>query len=145
VKYYYKLPFDAQALIEKQKHPLCSIKDSVAQNINLIIKTHLKEYRYDDSYGCLIWNKDYSTVTSVSKWKDELISVIQSSIEINEKRINKVEVKLDLEEAEILEKFKDQPLRLKHKITIGINGIIKDLNEPFEHYEYLFFSPLSIA
>jgi hypothetical protein len=145
VKYYYNIPFDTKVLIEKQKHSLCEIKESVQMHINLIIKTHFKEYRYNNTFGCFIWNQDYSTVTSISKWFDELASSIQCSIENNETRINKVEVKLGLEEAEVFARFKDQPLRLKHKLTIEIRGIIKHLNEPFEHFEYLFFSPLSIA
>lgn len=145
MKYYYNIPFDTKVLIEKQKHSLCEIKESVQMHINLIIKTHFKEYRYNNTFGCFIWNQDYSTVTSISKWFDELASSIQCSIENNETRINKVEVKLGLEEAEVFARFKDQPLRLKHKLTIEIRGIIKHLNEPFEHFEYLFFSPLSIA
>lgn len=144
VKYYYSIPFDAKALLEKKKHPLCEIKDSVQMNINLIIKTHFRECRYNSSYGCFIWSKDYSSITNISKWIDELNSSILSSIEKNESRVNKVEVKLELEEAEISERFRNQPLRLKHKITINIKGIIKHLNEPFEYLEYLFFSPLSI-
>jgi phage baseplate assembly protein W len=145
VKYYYTVPFDTHALIEKQKHPLCSLRDSVEQNINLIIKTHLKEYRFDDNYGCLIWNKDYSTVTNVSNWKDELKSLMLSAIEKNEPRIVKLKIDLSMEEVEFTDKFRDFPLKLKNKITIHIAGIVKHLNEPFEHLEYLFFSPLSIG
>jgi len=145
VKYYYTIPFDTKALVEKKKHPLCEIKESVQMNINLILKTHFHECRYNSSYGCFIWNKDYSSVTNLSTWIDELRSSILSAIEKNETRINKVEVKLNLEKAEVFEEFKAQPLRLKHKITIGIKGVIKHLNEPFEQFEYLFFSPLSIG
>jgi len=46
---------------------------------------------------------------------------------------------------EVFEKFKGQPLRLKHKLTIEIKGVITHLNEPFAQYEFLFFSPLSVA
>ena len=114
-------------------------------NINLIIKTHYGENRYDNTYCCLIWNKDYSTITNVSQWKDELKSHMISSIEKNEPRIENVKINLTLEDAEISEKFRDQPVRLKKKIAIQMSGIIKHLNEPFEHYEYLFFSPLSVG
>ena len=114
-------------------------------NVNLIIRTHTGENRYDSSYGCLIWNKDYSTITDVSKWKDELKAHIAASIEKNEPRINEIKVKLNIEDAELSEKFRDHPIKLKKKIAIQISGIIKHLNEPFEYYEYLFFSPLSIG
>lgn len=114
-------------------------------NINLIIKTHFRECRFNSSYGCFIWNKDYSTVTNVTKWKDELKSLLFDSIEKNEPRIDNIKVNLEMEEAEIWERLKDQPLKLKHKLTISITGKIKHLNEPFEHFEYLFFSPLSVG
>ncbi len=145
MKYYYSLPFDTKTIIEKQKHPLCEVKESIRMNINLIIKTHFRECRFNSSYGCFIWNKDYSTVTNVTKWKDELKSLLFDSIEKNEPRIDNIKVNLEMEEAEIWERLKDQPLKLKHKLTISITGKIKHLNEPFEHFEYLFFSPLSVG
>ena len=145
MKNYYSIPFNTKSLIEKQKHPLCDLKESVQININLIIRTHFYEYRYDSSYGCLIWNKDYSTVTNVSHWKDELKDLMLYSIKKNEIRISNVKVNLSMEDAELSEQLKKQPLKFKKRITIRITGIINFLNEPFEHFEYLFFSPLSIG
>jgi hypothetical protein len=111
----------------------------------MIIKTHFCEYRYNQMYGCFIWNQDYSTVANISEWLDELQNSILSSVELNEPRISNLEIKIDLEEAEFFERFKGQPLRLKHKLTIEIKGVLTYLNELFEHYEFLFFSPLSVA
>jgi len=145
VKYYYTFPLDTGGLIEKQPHRLCDLKDSIRMNIDLIIKTHYNENRFNREYGCLIWNKDYSTITNVADWKDEMKSLMLHSIEQNEPRLKDVKLNLDMEDAEIMEKYRDQPLRLKKKITIQISGIIKHLNEPFQHYEFLFFSPLSIG
>jgi len=142
---YYTIPFNVKELIEKQKHPKCGLKESVLMNIHLIIRTHFKEYRYDSSYGCLIWNKDYSTVTNVSQWKDELKELMLASIQVHEARIRNVKINLSVEDAEFSDQLKKQPSKSKKKITIQISGIIAFLNEPFEHFEYLFFSPLSIA
>lgn len=114
-------------------------------NIHLIIRTQHNEYRYDSTYGCMIWNKDYSTVTNVSHWKDELKEFMLSSIEKNETRIGKIKVDLDMEDAEISDQLKKHPQKLKKRITIRIRGTIKSINEPFEHFEHLFFSPLSIG
>ena len=114
-------------------------------NINLIIKTHCNENRYDSRYGCLIWHKDYSTVTNMSNWKDELKSFMSDAIAVNEPRLEDIKVNLDMEDAEFSDRYRDQPVRLKKKITIQIKGVIKHLNETFEHIEYLFFSPLSIG
>jgi predicted component of type VI protein secretion system len=145
VKDYYSIPFDAQALIDKQKHSLCELSESIQMNIHLIMRTHLKECRYDHTYGCMIWNKDYSTVTNVSQWKDELKELMLTSIEKNETRIGNVKVKLNMEDAEFSEQLKKHPIKLKKRITIQITGVITSLNEPFDHFEHLFFSPLSIG
>ena len=145
MKQYYCIPINANALIEKKHHSLCEIRESVKMNINMIIKTHFCEYRFNQNYGCFIWNQDYSTVANISEWLDELQNSILSSIELNEPRISNIEIKIDLEEAEFFERFKGQPLRLKHKLTIEVKGVITYLNELFEHYEFLFFSPLSVA
>jgi predicted component of type VI protein secretion system len=145
LKQYYCVPFNANALIEKKQHSLCEIRESVQMNVNMIIKTHFCEYRFNHNYGCFIWNQDYSTVANISEWLDELQNSILSSIELNEPRISKIEIKIDLEEAEFFERFKGQPLRLKHKLTIEVKGVVTYLNELFEHYEFLFFSPLSVA
>ena len=114
-------------------------------NINLIIKTHYNENHFDRSYGCLIWNIDYDTITNISKWKDEMKLHLTNSIENNEPRLDTIKIALNLEDTEISEKFRDQPLKLKKKITILISGTIRHLNEPFEHIEYLYFSPLSVG
>jgi phage baseplate assembly protein W len=145
VKSFYSIPLEAGLLIDKKKHPQCNIRESIRMNINIIVKTQFREYRYNQTYGCYIWNQDYSTVTNISKWLDELQSSVITSIEMNEPRISKTEVKIDLEQAEIFERYKGQPLRLKHKLTIEIRAVITHLNEPFEHMEFLYFSPLSVA
>ncbi|HBE42303.1 MAG TPA: hypothetical protein DDW27_14060 [Bacteroidales bacterium] len=145
MRYYYTIPLDTKSLTEKKPHKLCDLKDSIRMNINLIIKTHFNEYRFNREYGCFIWNKDYSTITNVADWKDELKSLMLQSIELNEPRLKNIKINLDMEEAEIMEKYRDQPLKLKKKINIMISGIIRHLNEPFEHYEFLFFSPLSVG
>ena len=145
MKNYYTLPFDAGSLMEKKRHPAWEIKESIQINVNLILKTHLHEYRFDSSYGCMIWNKDFDSVSNVTRWLTELKSSILVSVEKNESRLSDIGVDLSIEAAKIPEKFKNQPLRMRHRITIKITGKIKHLNEPFEHFEYLFFSPLSIG
>jgi predicted component of type VI protein secretion system len=144
LKNYYTIPFDSQLLVEKKRHPLCEVKESVQMNINLIVGTHFGECKYNSSYGCYIWNKDYSTVTDVSDWKDELKKLLTSSIIENEPRLDNINVKLGLEEANSLQKIDPGSPKIKHKIIIEITGVIRELNEPFEHVEFLYFSPLSI-
>lgn len=145
MKDFLTIPFNTGSIVEKKMHQRCELVESVQMNIHLIIRTHLNECRYDSTYGCLIWTKDYSTVTNVSFWKDELKEFIISAIEKFETRISKVKVDLKMEDAKISDQYKQQPQKLKKRITIDIKGTIKLINEPFVHYEHLFFSPLSIG
>jgi len=144
LEYHYSLPFRPHLIIQKKRHPLCDLYLSIKQNINIIIKTQHGESRYDNEFGCFIWNKDYTTVTKVSQWQNELKSFMKGAIVKYEKRLKNVDVALKMDDIEISERFRDQPLKFKKRIVIEIHGTIHHLNEPFEHFEYLYFSPLSI-
>ena len=103
MKDYYTIPINTQALIDRKRHPQCELSESIQKNIHLIIRTHYKEYRYDPAYGCMIWTKDYSTVTNVTHWKDELKELMIQSIKKNETRISKLKIDLTLEDVELSE------------------------------------------
>ena len=60
INHYYQLPINFKTLMSTNSAlPTCDLKQSIAQNIFLIITTKYKENRYDESYGCEIWNMDF--------------------------------------------------------------------------------------
>ncbi len=142
---YYTAPLRFTDLIKAKPHPQCSLKDSIAQHINLLLRTHLGDYRYDAGYGCLIWQKDYHTIRSIYQWKAELMDGFRTTLATYEKRLRQLEVNVDLDELKIVDPNTQKLLELRKRITITVEGIIALTNEPFTHSEQIFFSPLSLS
>ena len=144
MKDYYNIPVNAGLLIEKTKHPKCDIRESVQfKYLNMIIRTRFREYRFDPMYRCFICGTRITAQLQIfQNGSMNCKTRFSRQSERNEPRISKTEIKIDLEEAEIFERYKGQPLRLKHKLTIEIRAIITHLNEPFEHLEFMFFQSI---
>lgn len=142
---YYKIPLNTQSLASKQRHPLLEASDAIKQHVHLILRTHYKEYRYDNNYGCFVWDKDYETIRSVSKWKKDLHLSILEALERNEKRLSSIRVDLEVDEPKVIDPKTKKPIKLRKRITIIISGVISRTNERFQHTEYIFFSPLSLS
>ena len=142
---YYQLPLQFDTIIQKKRHNLCSLEDSVRQHIHLIIKTHYHEYRFDANYGCYIWDKDFDNIQSVSKWKDELEDLVLQSLNAYEKRLDNIHVDVQIDEPETGNVRTNPSTRHRTRITIHMQGTIKKTNQSFQHIEHMFFSPLSLA
>lgn len=142
---YYHLPLNFNGLIQKNRLALCSLEDSIRQHIHLIIKTHYHEYRFDPNYGCYIWDKDFDNIQSVSKWKDELEDLVLQSLNAYEKRLSNIQLTITVDEPETLDPRTQQMVRHRKRITILTQGVVKKTNQPLQHTEYMFFSPLSLA
>ncbi len=131
--------------MSKQRHPVCNLEDSVEQQIHLILKTHFTEYRYDGQFGCYVWDKDFDNILSVSRWKDELEDLVFKSLLNYEKRLKQIKVLIEVDEPVLFDPKTNKQINYKKRIIIKISGIIKMINQPFSHTEYMFFSPLSLA
>jgi phage baseplate assembly protein W len=142
---YYKIPLNATAIIHKQRHSLLEASDAIKEHIHLILRTHYQECRFDNDYGCFVWDKDYETIRSVSKWKKELHLSILEALERNENRLSSIRVDLDVDEPKVIDPKTKKPIKLRKRITIIISGTISRTNERFQHTEYIFFSPLSLS
>ncbi|MEM6844145.1 MAG: GPW/gp25 family protein [Bacteroidota bacterium] len=142
---YYQLPLSFTDLLEKKRLALCSLEGSIRQHIHLVIKTHYHEYRFDASYGCYVWDKDFDNIQSVSKWKDELEDLVLQSLNAYERRLAKIQVSIKVDEPETLDPKTQKIIRHRKRITIQTRGIVKKTNQSLSHTEYMFFSPLSLA
>ncbi len=146
VRPFYTLILDCQKITQQQRHPVCELEASIREHIHLILKTHTEEYRYDDAYGCTIWDQDFLNIHSVNKWRTSLEKMILQALTQYEQRLSHLDIRLDLDtsgqEDPALAK---KNARLKRRITITVSGKTKETNRPFLHTEHIFFSPLSIA
>lgn len=142
---YYTLPLNCRKIIRKERQPICSLAESIRQHIHLILRTHLREYRFDPEFGCIVWDKDFETIRSVSKWKGELVEAFSKAVKKYEKRLLQVQVIIDLDDLKVVDPQTRKIRELRKRITIHIGGTMGQTNEPFQHTEYIFFSPLSLT
>lgn len=136
---FYKLPLRFDTVVQKKQHETCSLMDSIAQNLHLIISTYRGEAAYDSEYGCSIWDEEFKTQLNI-RWKEEVRQSVIDAIEKFEKRLKVSDVRVDLQEHETRN---DKTLSVRRKVVLSISGTIKKTNENFKFYKSLFISPLS--
>lgn len=137
---FYTLPLRIDDILNNKQHPLCALPQSIAQNIYLIITSHFGESYYDNSYGCLIWEKDFEVMPN-TKWIDYIEPALIESIQKSERRLSSIDVKVQVSEFEFKSK---KGTRAKKRIHIHVKGIISKTNESFQFTEQIYISPLSL-
>ena len=137
---YYALPLRLDEVLQHKPHPTCSLPQSIAQNLYLMLTTHFAESRFDETFGCSLWDEDF-TNQSTSRWKDDIRQSIETSILAHEKRLTQVRVRVDLTDQEM--QLGRTNRRVKRRLTIWIDGLLTRTNEQFSFQRSLFLAPLS--
>ncbi len=142
-QHYYKLPLNFENLITKNKELEPSSKgESIAAHVYLIITSKFGESRFDETYGCEIWDFDFVNVTNQSNWKSKIIQSVENSIANHEKRLMNVKVSLDIREEEV-PSASTGVVNVKKGVKISVVASLQETNEPFTFAQKMFLSPLS--
>ena len=134
-----QIPLQA-GLVTRQK-PLkrCSLEESVAGMMRLITLTRFGENKQDESFGNELWEYDFETIDNIQAFKEKLSDSVCQAITQHEKRLSAIRVNIGFEQ--VLTTIYSR--RVRQKIQIGIEGILRKTNEPFTHNEVFFMGPLS--
>lgn len=140
----YQMPLRFDVLMERNKElPECNLGTSIAQNIFLIISSKYNEHRFDPSYGCEIWEKDFELITNPIKWQEEVNRSMVSSLSQHEVRLDRIAV-----DTVVTEQPHYNPATrvhsIKKKIIVNVRGTIRATGEPFAYSPQLFISPISV-
>lgn len=141
VKHYYKLPLKASALVSKQEHPVCNLKESIGHYIHLINTTYFGECTFDDTIGCVIWDVDFDNLKSTNRLRSVMVDSLKESLQLHETRLEQIRVDLKIKQEEII--APNISNRIKKRIDLTIRGRIKKTNESFTYNEYFYIGPLS--
>ena len=141
---YYTQPLNFSLLMQGKEHPSCTLKDSIAQRIHLILITNLNECRYDKDFGNLIWEHDFENIANINAWKDTMAKAVKEAVVKFEKRLFNIKTTLTLTEEEFIDKEKKSLKKVKKKVEIKIQANLKKTNEQFFFQELLYVSPLWI-
>lgn len=138
---FYSLPLTFAGVMLKKEHLICSLQQSVAQHLHLIITTAFGELPADENFGCSIWEHDFDNITSAHKIKEFIRESLQNSIEHYEKRLANVRIDLLISQEELAQSI--HGASVKKKITITITGLLQSTNEKFIYEDSFFTGPLS--
>lgn len=137
---YYKLPIDFENLIKKKELVRMTLESSIEQYVFMLMTTCFGECKFDEKYGCEIWDSDFDLLRDDNDLKNYIIKSLKETLHQYERRI-------DLEEIEVIVREQDfgshQKKRIKKKIIIHINGTILETNGSYSFQKYFFVSPLS--
>lgn len=137
---YYKLPLDFSRILKKQDIPVCTLEESVAQHIQLLITTILGENKDDPEYGCLLWDADFDIRASNNEVREQVENSVRNAILRYEKRLTRTRVMAAVNQEELT----DTPGRkMKKKIRVTVEGVLAKNNNPFQYSCHFFVSPLS--
>jgi len=139
---YYSLPLKFGDIIQKKDIPRCSLMQSVAQNIHLVLTSRYGENRNDPSYGCSIWEEEFDVLMNFNSWKDRLAASIRSSLLAHEKRINNCRVNVHIHQEEMGD-VAIKAYRVKRKVDITITCNLVKTNEACSFYDSFYIGPIS--
>ncbi len=126
-------------IVQKERQPVCSLKDSIAQNLHLIICSYRGEAAYSDEFGCSLWDEEFN-IQQNPRWRDELCDSIRRAVVRFEPRLLLPEVKASMEE---LNELIGKNLRVRRCLHIGIDGVIRKTNEEFHFRDTIYISPVA--
>lgn len=137
---YYRLPLNFEDLLQRRPLERCSLQESIAQHLYLMLTTHFGESRFDPAFGCVVWEQDFEAMTNM-RWRDNVQRSVESTIASREPRLEQVKVLVGVEDFEL----KGVHQRIRKKLEVTVRAVLHRTNEPFAFRASLFVAPLSVA
>jgi phage baseplate assembly protein W len=138
---YYSLPLQLEAIMQKRDAPKCTLQQSVAQQLHLLLTTGFGEYSANEGFGCNIWEHDFTNLTSGYKLKETIRQSLLQTIRENEKRLGQVKVELQVRQEELIEGIGTH--RIRKRMDVTITGVLQLTKEKFTYKDTFFIGPLS--
>ena len=134
-----QLPLQLDQVTRKKEVKRCSLYESVAGMMHLIIVTRFGENKQDESFGNELWENDFETIDNVQAFREKLAESLLKVIMQHEKRLSGIKVSVGFEQVVTTVYSR----RVRQRIQITIEGTLKKTNESFLHNEVFFMGPLS--
>jgi phage baseplate assembly protein W len=136
---YYRLPLDLASILERQQLPRCSVQESIAQHLYLMLTTQFGESRYEPAFGCQVWEQDFEAMTTM-RWKDNVQHSIEQAIRSYEPRLVRARAQVMVTDFEL----KNVNQRIRKRLEVTVTAALYRTNEPFAFQASMFVAPLSV-
>ena len=136
---YLKLPLKFDSFFEKKKLDRCTLKDSIARNIHLLITTQLEENNQDYNYGSQFCDHDYDIHMTNAIRREMILNTLKNQLLKYEKRLSKPFVEVNVIQKEYRLANNTQ---LRRRVEIVVKGQLSRSNEPFRFQTGFFIGPM---
>ena len=136
---YYQLPLDLEGILERRQLPRCSMEDSIAQHIYLLLTTYFGESRYEPAFGCQVWEQDFEAMTTM-RWKDRVQQSVEHSLRLYEPRLIQARAQVAIMDFEL----RGVSQRIRRRLEITVTATLYRTREPFAFQASLFVAPLAV-
>ena len=136
---YYRLPLDLEGIIGRQQLPRCSMQESIAQHLYLMLTTYFGESRYEPEFGCQVWEQDFEAMTTM-RWKDNVQRSVEQTIRAYEPRLVGPRAQVAVMDFEL----KNVNQRIRKRLEVTVTATLHHTDEPFAFQASLFVAPLSV-
>jgi hypothetical protein len=140
---YYRIPLELSNVFKGLELPTCDMRQSIDNNLNLLILTRYKEHRGNTDFGCEIWDRDFELIVNKGLWEEKLRQSLLKSVILYETRLLNVEIVVTISKVEKNQPFKEIA-EVKNKVEIRLSGTIGKTGEKHNFRKNLYLSPLSI-
>lgn len=139
-----KLPLDCAQFMRNLIFERCSLEESIARHIRLLITTSYGECTFDEEIGCEIWEHEFEH-SQVSKiWIDRMALQMKNLLVKYEERLSNITVKALVSEEEFkTERDGTDIARLQKCLHLQIRGKLSSTNDPFYFNDKIFLSPFA--
>ncbi len=138
------IPGDFLALKQNRVVNGLDIAGSIRSNILLLLVTHQGESRYDQKFGCSLWEYSFSPLVTHPNLSKEIEEAIKAAIQHYEPRLKDVKVKLALKESiDAFDEIKKIQKQVRMLLTVEIKAKLTQSELPFELKEVIFLDPIA--
>jgi len=136
-----KLPLKFNSFFADGRIDRCTIKESIARNLHLLITTMQGENLQNDNYGSKFWDDDYDIHISNEARKESVVKAIKDQVTHFELRIEQVNIEVNIKQSEV---YRQQGTQLRYRLEIIIRALIVRTKEPFVFKTGFFIGPLML-
>lgn len=143
-KEYFKIPISFDDILERREIKKCTIRVSIDQKIQLLLLTYFGECRYNEGFGCIIWEYDFTNVSNENAWRDLVIGSLTETLTKNEPRLQNIKIKVSIKEEEFTDPKDYSIKRIKRRLDVNVRANMLETNEIYEYSQMIYISPISL-
>lgn len=143
-KKFFRVPLDFSSIFTSGTLAVetCSERDSIDQNIELLLSTYPGEHRFNKNWGCRIWEMDFVNVSVRKQWEDEFKGYIREAIEQFEKRLSGLVIEIQISEVSQHDEILNTTA-IKKRVTVYVNANLVSTGEKCGFRYIIYLGPLS--